>query len=88
MVERFFDELRRGVLTGRTKRARPSERSEKSHNEPKAADESFLAPLPTIRQIVWRKLFRAKPDDAPDLIQKVVLQLLTWRENNPKKSKK
>ena len=85
MVERFFDELRSNVPTGADKASKFSEQSEKSHNEPKAADESFLAPLPAIRQIVWRKLFRAKRDDAPDLIQKVVLQLLTWRENNPKK---
>jgi DNA-directed RNA polymerase specialized sigma24 family protein len=39
--------------------------------------------VPTVRQIVWRKLFARKPDDAPDLIQKVILQLLTWRKNNP-----
>lgn len=85
MVERFFDELRRGVPTGTDKASDSSEQSEKIPNEPKAADESFLAPLSVIRQIVCRKVIRAKRDDAPDLIQKVVLQLLTWRENNPKK---
>jgi DNA-directed RNA polymerase specialized sigma24 family protein len=84
MVERFFDELRRGVPTGADKSSDPPEQNEKSHGDAKR-DESFLAALPTIRQIVWRKLFSRKPDDAPDLVQKVVLQLLTWRENNPNK---
>jgi DNA-directed RNA polymerase specialized sigma24 family protein len=56
------------------------------HPQPKA-DESLLAAVPTIRKIVWRKLFSAKQSDAPDLVQKVILQLLTWRENNPNKIK-
>jgi DNA-directed RNA polymerase specialized sigma24 family protein len=82
MIERFFDELRRGVLAG--KATEPPEPEEKLHLKPKA-DESLLAVVPTIRKIVWRKLFSAKQSDAPDLVQKVILQLLTWRENNPNK---
>lgn len=83
MIERFFDELRRSVLAA-DKATEPPELKEKLNPEPKA-DESFLAALPTIRKIVWRKLFSARQDEAPDLVQKVVLQLLTWRENNPDK---
>lgn len=83
MVERFFDELRHS-LPAEDRGNDPPAESEKLQNEPKA-DESFLAAVPTIRQIIWRKLFRARRDDAPDLIQKVVLQLLTWRKNNPNK---
>jgi DNA-directed RNA polymerase specialized sigma24 family protein len=83
MVERFFDELRHN-LPAADRENDPPEQSEKLESEPKA-DESFRAALPTIRQIVWRKLFRARRDDAPDLIQKVVLQLLIWRKNNPNK---
>ena len=83
MVERFFDELRRGVPgAAADKVTDPPEQNEKSHSDTKR-DESFLAAVPTVRQIVWRKLFARKPDDAPDLIQKVILQLLTWRKNNP-----
>jgi DNA-directed RNA polymerase specialized sigma24 family protein len=85
MVERFFDELRRGVPGAAADKATdPPEQNEKSQSDTKR-DESFLAAVPTIRQIVWRKLFARKPDDAPDLIQKVILQLLTWRKNNPNK---
>jgi DNA-directed RNA polymerase specialized sigma24 family protein len=84
MIERFFDELRRGVLAD--KATEPPEPEEKLHPQPKA-DEALLAAVPTIRKIVWRKLFSAKQSDAPDLVQKVILQLLTWRENNPNKIK-
>ena len=83
MIERFFDELRRSVLAA-DKATEPPEPDEKLHPQPKA-DESLLAAVPTIRKIVWRKLFSAKQSDAPDLVQKVILQLLTWRENNPNK---
>lgn len=84
MVERFFDELRRGVPGVGNKESEPPEQNEKSHSDAKR-DESFLAAVPTVRQIVWRKLFARKPGDAPDLVQKVILQLLTWRKNNPNK---
>lgn len=85
MIERFFDELQRSGLAA-DKAAEPPEQNEKLHSDPKGG-ESFLAVLPTIRKIVWRKLFSAKQSDAPDLVQKVILQLLTWRENNPNKIK-
>lgn len=84
MVERFFDELRGSVPRSPDKANEPPEHNEKSHSDAKR-DESFLAVVPTVRQIVWRKLFARKRDDAPDLVQKVVLQLLTWRRNNPNK---
>lgn len=83
MIERFFDELRRSVLAA-DKATEPPEPDGKLHPQPKA-DESLLAAVPTIRKIVWRKLFSARQSDAPDLVQKVILQLLTWRENNPNK---
>ena len=82
MIERFFDELRHSPSADCG--SDPPDGSEKLHNEPKR-EESFLAAVPTIRQIVWRKLFSNNRDDAPDLLQKVVLQLLTWRKNNPNK---
>lgn len=85
MIERFFDELRRGVLAA-DKATEPPESNEKLHSQTKS-DESFLAAVPTIRKIVWRKLFSARQDGAPDLVQKVILQLLIWRENNPNKIK-
>lgn len=87
MVESFFDELRRIVSSGAPradKANEPLERNENLRNEPKSI-EPFLAAVPTIRQIVWRKLFATGRDDAPDLIQKIILQLLTWRKNNPNK---
>lgn len=83
MIEHFFDELQRNDLAA-NKAANPPEKDEKLHSEPKAG-ESFLAVLPTIRKIVWSKLFSARRTDAPDILQKVILQLLTWRENNPNK---
>lgn len=83
MIERFFDELRRSV-TGADKATEPRDPDEKLHSQTKA-DEPFLAALPTIRQIVWRKLFSARQREAPDLVQKIILQLLKWRENNPNK---
>ncbi len=83
MIERFFDELRRSVLAT-DKADEPPEFGDRRRSEPKA-DESFLAVLPTIRKIVWRRLFSARQTEAPDLVQKIVLQLLTWRENNPNK---
>lgn len=84
MIERFLEELRRN-LTAADKATEPPGPAEKSHSQTKRDDESFLAAVPTIRKIVWGKLFFSKADDAPDVVQKVVLQLLTWRENNPKK---
>jgi hypothetical protein len=85
MVESFFDELRRSSPPRAADKANePPERNEKLRDEPKS-DEPFLAAVPTIRQIVWRKLFTTGRDDAPDLIQKIILQLLTWRKNNPNK---
>lgn len=84
MIERFFDELRRGVLAA-DKATEPPEPNKKLHSQTRTDDEPFLAAVPTIRKIVWRKLFSAKQSDAPDLVQKVILQLLTWRENNPNK---
>lgn len=83
MIEQFFDELQRDVLAA-DKAAEPPEQDEKLHSEPKAG-ESFLAVLPTIRKIVWSKLFSVRQTDAPDIVQKVFLQLLTWRKNNPNK---
>lgn len=84
MIERFFDEWRRTNLA--TKEAtEPSDANENLRPRTGADDESFLAVLPTIRQIVWRKLFRSKRNDAPDVVQKVILQLLTWRQYNPEK---
>lgn len=83
MIERFFDELRRSV--GADKATEPPEPKEKQNLDSKADDESFLAALPAIRKIVWRKLFSARQDDTPDLVQKIILQLLTWRKNNPNK---
>lgn len=83
MIERFFDELRRTV-TAANKATEPPEPDEKFHTQPKT-DESFLAAVPTVRKIVWRKLFSIRQTDAPDVVQKIILQLLTWRENNPNK---
>ena len=84
MVEQYFDDLRRG-LPDVDQTSEPPDRSKNLKAEPKA-DESFLAAVPTIRQIVWRKLFSTRRGgDAPDVIQKIVLQLLTWRKNNPNK---
>lgn len=87
MIERFFDELRRSIMAA-DKATEPPESNGKLNTQTERSnsdDESFLAVVPTIRKIVWRKLFSARPDDAPDLVQRVVLQLLTWRENNPNK---
>lgn len=84
MIERFLDELQRNIAAT-DKATEPPEPNEKRHPQLKADDESFLAALPAIRKIVWRKLFSVRQDDAPDIVQKVILQLLTWRENNPNK---
>lgn len=52
MVERFFDELRRGVQGAAGGKATdPPEQNDKSHSDSKR-DESFLAAMPTVRQIV------------------------------------
>lgn len=85
MIERFFDELQRSVAPD--KATEPPEPNNERQPQPKADDESFLAALPAIRKIVWRKLFSSKQGDAPDIVQKVILQLLTWRKNNPNKIK-
>ena len=84
MIERFFDEWRRADLAA-NEATEPSDANENQHPQTEADDESFLAVLPTIRQIVLRKLFRSKKDDAPDVVQKVIVQLLTWRKHNPEK---
>lgn len=84
MIERFFDEWRRAHLAT-NEATEPSDANENLRPQTEADDESFLAVLPTIRQIVWRKLFRSKRDDTPDVVQKVILQLLTWRKHNPEK---
>lgn len=83
MIEQFFDELRRNV--GPDKASEPPESDEKLH-PPSKHDESFLAVLPTVRKIIRRKLFSAGQRDVPDLVQKVIVQLLTWRENQPSQS--
>jgi DNA-directed RNA polymerase specialized sigma24 family protein len=85
MIERFFDELRRSVGAGADNATDPPELNKELHSQNGANDESFLAAVPTIRKIVWRRLFSAKRDEAPDLVQNVILQLLTWRKNNPNK---
>lgn len=84
MIERFFDELRRASLAT-NEATEPPETNENLRPQTEANNESFLAALPTIRKIVWRRLFRSKRDDAPDVVQKVILQLLTWRKHNPEK---
>ncbi len=84
MIEGFFDELRRANLAA-NEATEPPETNENLRPQTEADDESFLAVLPTIRQIVLRKLFWSKKDDAPDVVQKVILQLLTWRKHNPEK---
>lgn len=84
MIERFFDELRRIGLTAE-EATEPSEPNKNQRSQDEADDESFLAVVPTIRNIVWRRLFSSKRDDAPDIVQKVILQLLTWRKKNPDK---
>lgn len=84
MIEWFFDELRRGAAAA-DKATEPPETNKKLHSQTRTDDEPFLAAVPTIRKIVWGKLFSARADDAPDVVQRIVLQLLTWRENNPNK---
>lgn len=84
MIEGFFDELRRANLAANEATESP-ETNENLRPQTEADDDSFLVVLPTIRQIVLRKLFRSKRDDAPDVVQKVILQLLTWRKHNPEK---
>lgn len=85
MIERFFDEMRRAVAAA-NEATGPPQPSEKLH-PPSAGDESFLAVIPTVRKIVRRKLFSAaKRGDVSDLVQKVIVQLLIWRENQPDKS--
>lgn len=84
MIERFFDELRRVRFTAEVA-AEPPELNKNLRSQDEAGDESFLAAVPTIRQIIWRRLFSSKKSDAPDVAQKVILQLLTWRKNNPDK---
>lgn len=86
MIERFFDELRSVTAQAAADKAiETTPESIQQSNPQTKADESFLAVLPTIRKIVWSRLFAARRDDAPDLMQKVILQLLTWRKNNPNK---
>ena len=83
MIERFLDELRRAVTA--INATEPPESNEKL-NLRSDSDESLLAVIPTVKQIVRRKLFSAQRADAPDLVQKVILQLLVRRENQPDKS--
>lgn len=85
MIERFFDEMRRAVAAA-NKATDPPQADEKLHSPP-AGDESFLAVIPTVRKIVRRKLFSAaRRGDESDLVQKIVVQLLIWRKNQPDKS--
>lgn len=86
MIERFFDDLRR-AFGAADKATDPPKSTKELHPQPTADDESFLAAVPTIRKIVWGRLFSAKRAEAPDIAQKVILQLLTWRKNNPDKIK-
>ncbi|MBA3632472.1 MAG: hypothetical protein H0W58_06655 [Acidobacteria bacterium] len=83
MIERFLDELRRAV-TG-SEATHPPELNKKL-NSRSYSEESLLAVIPTVKKIVWRKLYSVQHTDAPDVVQKVILQLLTWRENQPGKS--
>ena len=85
MIEGFFDELRRRSVAATDKATEPPDLNDERHSQATADDESFLAALPAIKKIVWRRLFSARDSDAPDIVQKVILQLLTWRENNPDK---
>ena len=83
MIERFLDELRRAVAAkGATEPPEPNEKL----NPRSDSDASLLAVIPTVKRIVRRKLYSARRDDALDVVQKVILQLLTWRENQPNKS--
>lgn len=83
MIERFLDELRRAVTASNA--TEPPEPNEKL-NLRSDSDESLLAVISTIKSIVRRKLYSAQKADAPDLVQKVILQLLIRRENQPDKS--
>lgn len=85
MIEWFLDELRRAVTPN--KATEPPEPKEKLYSSSES-DESLLAVIPTVKKIVLGKLYSARKADAPDLIQKVILQLLIWRENQPGKSEK
>ena len=85
MIERFLDELRRTVTArGATEPPEPNEKL----NLRSDSDESLLAVIPTVKNIVRRKLYSAQRADAPDLVQKVILQLLIRRENQPDKSER
>lgn len=83
MIGRFLDDLRHTAGGGEV--TEPPEHDERSRDQTNRNNESFLAAVPTIRKIVWRKLFSGGAGDAPDVVQKIILQLLTWRENNPRK---
>lgn len=83
MIERFLDELRRAVTAN--KATAPPEPNEKI-NPRLNSDESLFAVIPTVKQIVRRKLYSARQTDAPDVVQKVILQLLIWRDNQRHKS--
>ena len=87
MIERFFDEMRRGARARRelTEPPEPADDGSQSNSGGDGSDENFLSALPTIRKIVWRRLFSSKTDGAPDAVQKIILQLLIWRKNNPDK---
>ena len=85
MIEQFLDELRRAVTAN--KATAPPEPNEKL-NPRSDSDESLLSVIPTVKNIVRRKLYSARQDDALDVVQKVVLQLLIWRDNQPNKSEK
>ena len=88
MIERFFDEMRRGARARRELTEPPETADDGSQSNSGAgdgSDENFLSALPTIRKIVWRRLFSSKWDGAPDAVQKIILQLLIWRKNNPDK---
>ena len=83
MIERFLEEWRRTTALG--KATEPSEAGEKLRSK-SGRNESILDVIPTIKKIVRRKLYFAEQREAPDIIQKVVLQLLIWRDNQSEKS--
>lgn len=85
MIEQFLDELRRAVTAN--KATAPPEPDEKL-NPRSDSDESLLAVIPTVKNIVRRKLYSARQTEALDIVQKVILQLLIWRDNQPNKSEK
>lgn len=85
MIERFFDEMRRGARARRELTEPPEPDDSSQSNSGTGRDDNFLSALPTIRKIVWRRLFSSVRDGAPDAVQKIILQLLIWRKNNPDK---